>query len=481
MKKYLFLSLICLTFINLNAQKTAPKKPVETKTKSSKTTKSAAKPEVVVTQTANKWSIEASVGQTKGLRPYSVGYYSSNPDKLFGQVNINTYELAGRCMFNPKFGLKLGFAYDVMDNKNTSNNSNPFQMQQFRMNFQGVVNARNLFDIEPIAHRWGLLIHAGINLSQRTSKTEDAISYVASTKPADPTPTPIYSNHNYNRSEWDGGLVYGIAPQFRVSNNIALILDFSVISNYRQHMNWDGSYADTSNNLSGEQISTTLGISYSLGSNKMHGDFSIAPDLNAIEIEKLNKKIGELEKDLKDTDKDGIRDSLDVEPNSIPGVVVDSKGKTIDIDKNTNVPVDIEKFVTKSIAESKEKDKPVPTPVSEKESTEKMINDGFYSVYFEFGKVKITSGSLQNVGFILAYLKNNPTEKIEISGFADSVGSPKYNIALAKRRSNKVKEVIINSGIDSNRLILTKGVQVVKGKSEAARVLSRKVSFKVIK
>ena len=480
MKKYLFLSLICLTFINLNAQKTAPKKPVETKTKSSKTTKSAAKPEVVVTQTANKWSVEASVGQTKGLRPYSVGYYSSNPDKLFGQVNINTYELAGRCMFNPKFGLKLGIAYDKLDNKNTSNYSKSFQMQQFRINFQGVVNARNLFDLEPVTHNWGLLLHAGINLSHRTSKTED-ILISAATSAKTNTAAVYDSSHNYNVSEWDGGIVYGIAPEFKISNHLAMILDFSVISNYRQHLNWDGSYSDRSNNLSGEQISTTLGVSYSYGNNKIHGDYTIVPDVNAIEREKLNQKIGELEKDLKDTDKDGIRDSLDVEPNSIPGVVVDSKGKTIDIDKNTNVPVDIEKFVTKSIAESKEKDKPVPTPVSEKESTEKMINDGFYSVYFEFGKVKITSGSLQNVGFILAYLKNNPTEKIEISGFADSVGSPKYNIALAKRRSNKVKEVIINSGIDSNRLILSKGVQVVKGKSEAARALSRKVSFKVIK
>ena len=27
----------------------------------------------------NKWTIEATVGQAKGVRPYSIGYFSSDP------------------------------------------------------------------------------------------------------------------------------------------------------------------------------------------------------------------------------------------------------------------------------------------------------------------------------------------------------------------------------------------------------------------
>ncbi|MEY2630368.1 MAG: hypothetical protein RLZZ469_1265, partial [Bacteroidota bacterium] len=35
----------------------------------------------IIGDSYNKWSIEVSVGQGKGVRPYKDGYFSSNPEK----------------------------------------------------------------------------------------------------------------------------------------------------------------------------------------------------------------------------------------------------------------------------------------------------------------------------------------------------------------------------------------------------------------
>ena len=40
----------------------------------------------------NKWSIELSVGQSKGVKPYADGYYSSNPEPTYFIVKIRGAE-----------------------------------------------------------------------------------------------------------------------------------------------------------------------------------------------------------------------------------------------------------------------------------------------------------------------------------------------------------------------------------------------------
>lgn len=57
----------------------------------------------------------------------------------------------------------------------------------------------------------------------------------------------------------------------------------------------------------------------------------------------LKNRIGDFEISMNDTDKDGVPDYLDVEPNSVSGSMVDTKGRMIDLNKN-NVPDDVEKY-----------------------------------------------------------------------------------------------------------------------------------------
>jgi OOP family OmpA-OmpF porin len=402
----------------------------------------------------NRWSIEASIGQGKGIKPYTDGYFSSDPDKFFGGIQLNSYGLGARYMLSPKFGLKLDLNYDNLENQDDTE-SLEFQMIQYRASFQGVVNLIRLFEIQEAAGRFGLLLHGGIQVAKMTSKTDEP-------------------GHNYNRKETNGGLILGFMPEFRITKSLAFFVDLSLISNYRQHFNWDGAYSDETNNLSGQMVSTSFGLSYSFGNEKIHGDWAIIQDKNAAEIAALNSRIGEIETSMNDSDKDGVPDYLDVEQNSIAGVAVDTKGRMVD--KNNNgVADELEKYIDNSINNNNNK-----TSINDG-MVEKLINDGYVAAYFDEDKRQPTNGSADNIGFILNYLRNSPNKSVDIIGYADELGSNEYNNKLSSDRAQNVKTILTKAGIDASRLnIVGNGVdKSVDKNSEYARRLVRKVVFKI--
>jgi OOP family OmpA-OmpF porin len=394
----------------------------------------------------NRWTIDVYAGQAKGIKPYATGYYSSNPTKYFG-AQINSFGAAARYMLSPKFGFKFDLNYDKFTEQSGSG-SLPFETYQYRVGLQGVANAVRLFGLEESLGRFGLLLHGGVQMARMHS---DVV----------------------NKDELNGGLVVGFAPQYRISNSISLLLDVSVFNNFKQHLNWDGSYAEGSENLSGQLITTTFGISYSFGNEKIHGDWAIIKDKKDKEIEALNSRIGEIETLMNDADKDGVPDYLDVENNSIAGVAVDTKGRMVD--KNNNgVPDELEKYIDTSITNNN-------NTVMSKGMIEQLINDGYIAAYFDKSVSLPTPGSSDNIGFILNYLRNNPTAKVEISGYADQVGNDTKNQKLAAARAENIKDILVKAGIDPSRLT-AKGAGIdssVDKNSEYAKRLVRKVVFKL--
>ena len=403
----------------------------------------------------NKWTIEASVGQAKGVRPYSAGYFSSDPGAFLGKPQANAYSLAARYMFSPIFGIKGGLHFEEI--KNIKNNGSlPFKMQQIGVSFQGVVNANRLFKIQEPMGRLAILLHGGLKIDAMTSKT----------------PNIIENDHNYNQTEYNGGLLIGITPEFRISKKMSVILDVTIQNNYRQHFNWDGTYSEIENNLNGQLVTTSLGLTYSLGRNELHGDYAILKDKNIEEIEALNKRIGDVETLMNDTDKDGVADYLDQENNSVAGVAVDTRGKMVDINRN-GVPDELERYIDKSSKETSEK--------SNSDMIKRLVNEGYVTTYFDTAKVKPTNVSTEGIDFIRTYLKNNPTASVDIIGHADEIGSNERNDALSKGRAEAVKAILVKAGIDASRLnVVSSGEDTsVAVDSEGARKLVRRVTFKI--
>lgn len=411
----------------------------------------------------NRWTIEAGVGQSKGMRPYTTGYYSSNPDNILGSIRLNSYGAGVRYMLSPKFGLKFGGAFETFEN-NEKTDSRPFKVQQLRFDFQGVVNASRLMNLEEIIGRFGLLGHAGISYGRVTPKLDSGYD-------------PIGAVSNYNRTENNLGLIFGLTPQFRVLNRLAIYFDVSAIYNFRQHFAWDGHYAHTDENLQGMQLATQLGLSYSFGSGEpMHGDWGIIEDKQEEALADLDRRIGELETMMNDADKDGVPDYLDVENNSIAGVAVDSKGRMVDMNQN-GIPDELEKYVNTTVKQSSDQ----TAEAAKTEVVKEMINEGYIAVFFDFGSKKPTQASTENIAFILNYMRNNPSASAEITGYADEIGNSEYNKTLSAQRAENVRDILIKSGVSASRLnIVPAGEDTsVDKNSEMARRLVRKATFKI--
>lgn len=421
----------------------------------------------------NRWSVEFDLGQSKGAKPYTEGYYSSEADKFLGGFQINHYGLGLRYMLNPKFGIKGRFAYDDIKNLNGSE-SLPFKLQHYQFSFEGVINAIRLFDIQDNARRMGLLFHFGIQASQMSPISNEGTDGLGTTT------NGVFTNDinvNKGKKELNGGLVVGLTPSVRVFNNLSLFLDIAINSNIRQHFNWDGaSYSDRNNNLTGGLYTTSFGLSYSFGKAKIHGDWAIIKEANNKRIDSLNARIGEIETLMNDTDKDGVPDYLDAEQNSINGVAVDTKGRMVDRNDN-GVPDELERYVSNSITKNSE----IAANAASENAVLELINKGYIAAYFDSGKSKTNSTSASSIGFILTYLKNNPSKSVEISGYADEVGNTNSNNKLALERAENVKTLLLKAGISESRIsVESSGVDSsVDKNSDAARQLVRKVIFKI--
>lgn len=410
----------------------------------------------------NHWTIEATVGQAKGVKPYTTGYFSSDSRTFLGKPQANSFSLSGRYMFGPKFGLKLGLHYeDLKPIKN--NESLPYEMQMMGLSFQGVVNLNRLFGIEENLKNFALLAHAGIKVDRMTSKTQDFAG----------TYNIPASKHNYGRTEYDGGLIVGATPEYRFSKKMSVLLDVTVQNNYRQHFNWDGSYSAESNNLNGQMITTSLGLTYSIGKGELHGDWAKIKDKTQEEVEALGKRVNDIEAQMNDIDKDGVPDYLDQENNSVAGVAVDTRGRMIDLNRN-GVPDELERYVDKTTKENVDK--------AVEDSVLRLVNEGYVCAYYESGLSDATNASTEGIDFMLNFLRNHPEAKIDIVGHADEIGKTSTNNALSLKRAENVKGILVKAGIDPSRLnVVSQGEDTsVAPDSSSARRLVRKVTFRVV-
>ncbi|MBS7786872.1 OmpA family protein [Flavobacterium sp. CYK-55] len=409
----------------------------------------------------NKWTLEFTAGQSKGTRPFTDGYYSSNPDQLFGSIRANSFSLGVRYMFSARFGLKADVSSDYLTN-NKSTASKDFKLQQYRFGLQGVVNASRLFNIQQELGRLSILIHAGLQASRATPKLEE---------PGDPT-------SYYNKSELNLGAMFGISPELRISKKFSIIGDFSTLTNFRQHFTWDGHVSDQKNNLSGQMVMASLGITYSFGKDNIHGDWAVIDEGKLKQVEELDKRIGELETMMNDSDKDGVPDYLDVENNSISGVAVDTKGRMVDVNKN-GVPDELEKYMTDNYVDKSNVRETIET--ANADMVKRLINEGYVTTYFDSNKTTPTNVSTEGIDFMLTFLRNNPSASINIIGHADEIGKSTYNDKLSIGRANTVKNTLIKAGINPDRLhVVSEGEDSsVAIDSGDARRLVRRVTFRV--
>jgi OOP family OmpA-OmpF porin len=382
----------------------------------------------------NQWSIELNGGVNKPTRTMTPGYRTATLNPFHADLGV-------RYMFSPKFGVKLDVGYDQFQEKD---DTPEFESRYVRASLQGVVNIGRALNFETFTNTISVLAHGGFGVSQISTETGPG------------------------GQDYMGHGILGLTGQIKLSERIALTGDLTGIVNGRQNWNFDGMGNTRTGEFDGVLLNASVGLTFYLGKNEKHADWVGEED----RYDELEQRVDLIETGLLDTDKDGVADLYDLEPNSITGVAVNTKGQSIDNNQN-GVPDELESYLEKTYGQN---GKGVTNS-----TVEELINGGYVNVYFEFNSSKPTNASLSGVDFLVKYLKNNPDKTADIIGYADEIGSSSYNTELSRKRAEAVKKVATNAGIDASRLnVIANGEDAsVNKNSKEARQIVRRVTFQV--
>lgn len=392
----------------------------------------------------NRWSIELEAGVHKPTRAFADGYYTNTPS--FGQGGLGV-----RYMITNRFGLKLDGGYQSIE---SDENSLDFKSRIIRTSLQGVVNAGDIMNFREWSNTINVLFHGGLGYS--VLKAEE----------------PFEQGNDQMLN-----LIAGITPQVKLSDHFVLTGDISAIGNIRQSYTYDGTMRNNIRGVDGFLVNASIGLTVYLGGAEKHADwYNKREDKLGEKVDSLRQRLAEIENNMQDTDKDGVPDYLDREPNTMNGVAVDSKG--VAVDKNGNgVPDEIEDSLDQRYAKSGDN----TINGSDAGTIKKLINDGYVNVYFKFNSTEPETSSLQSVNYLVKYMNEHDNAQAELIGYADEIGDPTYNKNLSERRAKKVHDILIASGVDESRLSYTGSGEdnSVDKSSGGARQLVRRVTFKL--
>ncbi|MBW1657898.1 OmpA family protein [Flavobacterium quisquiliarum] len=238
---------------------------------------------------------------------------------------------------------------------------------------------------------------------------------------------------NFRGKDKVGNFIAGVTGQIRLSNRVALTGDLSTIVNAGQDHTFDGASATGNRGFSGVLFNGTIGLNVYLGKNIKHADWMVTSSDNS-NVGALENKIAELESQIKKN----------------------PASKEVVVEKQVSTP-----------------------QLNENDLIKKMINDKYYSVYFDFNKSTPIQHSTAAIDVVLTYLRNNPSASLDLIGYADQVGKAGYNEKLSNARAANVKTIFEKAGIASSRLnIVANGADTsIQKDSDEARRLARRVVF----
>ncbi|MEO8376773.1 MAG: OmpA family protein [Candidatus Sumerlaeota bacterium] len=102
------------------------------------------------------------------------------------------------------------------------------------------------------------------------------------------------------------------------------------------------------------------------------------------------------------------------------------------------------------------------------------------NVYFGLDSDELDGTATAIIDKGSAYLKKNGALNVVLRGHCDDTGTSEYNYALGSRRAQRVRDALIEKGIDGNRLqtmSFGKDMPAVEGSDEASRSKNRRVEF----
>jgi outer membrane protein OmpA-like peptidoglycan-associated protein len=114
--------------------------------------------------------------------------------------------------------------------------------------------------------------------------------------------------------------------------------------------------------------------------------------------------------------------------------------------------------------------------------TDKRARVTFSDVLFESDSAQIKRDATPYLNPLISYLNDNPARKVWIEGHTDSIGTAAHNLDLSMRRAEAVRDILVTTGVDSER-IAVKGIgqskPIASNDTEDGRRLNRRVEIEV--
>lgn len=135
------------------------------------------------------------------------------------------------------------------------------------------------------------------------------------------------------------------------------------------------------------------------------------------------------------------------------------------------------------------KPEPTPTPPPPPPPAVESVKIVLEDIHFDFDKATLTKTAVGILDSDTKTLKENPGVRVQIEGHTCAHGSDDYNMALAERRANAVKEYLANKGISPDRMstisygetrLAMPEIPTAQNKDSKEAKTNRRVHFEVI-
>ncbi len=103
-------------------------------------------------------------------------------------------------------------------------------------------------------------------------------------------------------------------------------------------------------------------------------------------------------------------------------------------------------------------------------------------IHFDFNSAELTSKTQEAVKSIAELLAKNPSEKIRLDGFTDSVGNAKYNEELSIRRADAVTALLKQHGTKDEQIVAMghgMSMPIASNATTEGRFQNRRVELKL--
>lgn len=105
------------------------------------------------------------------------------------------------------------------------------------------------------------------------------------------------------------------------------------------------------------------------------------------------------------------------------------------------------------------------------------------AVYFAFDSSELTAEEKARLDRSMLVVQHFSALQLGLQGFTDKRGSNTYNLALAERRVNAVRQYLIERGLDANRIALQpigEALPQIGADDDTARAVNRRVELMLL-